>query len=153
LPERFIIRPLRPGDAHSLRRLDSLILGSDRSGTWDALVERFLDVADVDTLPDSPIGSHVAEWQGEIVGFILSEVQTGEYGLPAGAWVIAVAVHPEMRREGIGKALVDALVGQCKARGIDEIYAAVRPGDERIGDFLSSCGLQPSRVTVYGRRV
>lgn len=151
LKEYVTVRPLRPGDARGVRRLDRLILGRDRSATWDALVGRFLDAADVDVLPESPFGSHVAEWQGQIVGFILAEVQAGEYGLPRGVWIIAVGVHPEMRREGIGRGLVNALVEQSRERGIPDIYAVVRPGDDRIADFLRSCGMQPSRVTVYGR--
>ncbi len=152
LKENVTVRPLTAGDAAAVRRLDRLILGRDRSSSWDAHVERFLDIAGVSTLPESPFGSHLAEWQGEVVGFVLSELQSGEYGLPQGAWIIAVGVHPEMRRAGVGKALVEALVAQCKAQGVDEIYAVVRPGDDRIAEFLRSCGMQQSRVSVFGRR-
>ena len=150
--EAIVVRQLGQSDARAVRQLDRLILGRDRSSTWDSHVARFLDVADIEALPHPPFGSHVAEWQGEVVGFLLSEIQSGEYGLPRGAWVIAVGVHPEMRREGIGKALVEALVRQCRERGIEEVYAAVRPGDDRIGDFLKACGMQASRITVFGRR-
>lgn len=151
--EAVTIRPLRPDDARAVRALDRLILGRDRSSTWDSHVERFLKESDVDLLPDSPFGSHVAEWHGKVVGFLLSEFQAGEYGLPRGAWVIAVAVHPEMRRAGVGKALMQALVKQCKERKIQDVYAVVMPRDERISDFLRANGLQPGPVLVYGRRV
>ena len=121
--------------------------------SWDAHVERFLDSADVDTLPEAPFGSHVAEWKGEVVGFLLSEFQAGEYGLPRGAWVVAVAVHPEMRRTGVGGALVEALVAQCREHKVEDIYGVVRPGDDRVADFLRKCGLEASKVAVFGRKV
>jgi ribosomal protein S18 acetylase RimI-like enzyme len=151
--EKVTIRPLRPGDAWAVRNLDRLILGPDRSRSWDSHVERFLTDADVDVLPDAPFGCHLAVWHGKVVGFLLSEFQAGEYGLPRGAWVIAVAVHPEMRRAGVGKALMQALVMQCRERKIEDIFAVVKPGDDRIGDFLSACDMEPSPVIVYGRRV
>ncbi len=153
MKEQFTIRPLKPGDALAVRQLDRLILGRDRSATWDAHVERFLQTSEVETLPDAPFGSHIAEWRGKVVGFILSEFQSGEYGLPKGAWIIAVGVHPEMRRAGLGKAMVNAVVEQCRKHEIEEVYAVVRPGDDRIADFLRRSGLEPSRVSVFGRKV
>jgi N-acetylglutamate synthase-like GNAT family acetyltransferase len=153
LAEKIVVRPLQASDAAAVRRLDRLILGRDRSGTWDAHVERFLDTADIEALPEPPFGSHVAEWQGEIVGFVLSEFQAGEYGLPRGAWIVAVAVAPEMRRTGVGKRLVEALLEQCRKQGVEDVYAVVRPGDGRVADFLAACGMEASKVTVLGRRV
>ena len=102
------IRRMQQGDADAVRELDGQILEGDRSTTWDLLVERYLEVSDLETLILPPWGCHVGEHDGEIVAFILAERQVPVYGLPAGARIVAMAVHPNMRRMGLGKQLVDA---------------------------------------------
>lgn len=147
------VRLLRQSDGDAVRALDQLILGEDRSTTWDAHVNRFLELTELETLPHPPIGSHIAEVDGRIVGFLLAEVQAGQYGLPRGVWIVAVGVDPGMRRMRIGARLVEALLAQCRERGIPDIFATLSPEDERDASFLRSCGLQPSRVQVFGRSV
>ena len=150
---RISIRPMRPDDADEVRQLDQLILGDDRSQTWDEQVSRFIEMSDYGTLPHPSLGCFVAHRNNRVVGFLFSEYQVGEYGLPRGMRIVAVGVHPDERRQGIGQMLVDELRNQCAERGIKDLYAVLRPGDSRIANFLASCGLEQSAVTVMGQRV
>ena len=147
------IRRMQQGDADAVRELDGQILEGDRSTTWDLLVQRYLEVSDLETLILPPWGCHVGEHDGEIVAFILAERQVPVYGLPAGARIVAMAVHPNMRRMGLGKQLVDALVEDCAALGIEEVYSVLRSEDERDAAFLASCGFSESRVRLLSKDV
>ncbi|MBI4305467.1 MAG: GNAT family N-acetyltransferase [Chloroflexi bacterium] len=150
--DEVLVRSLRHEDADSVRSLDGRILGPDRSITWTGYIDRFLRLADVEALPEAPWGCFVAEIRGRVVGFLLSELRGGEYGMPRGAWIMAVAVDPKMRRKGIGRKLVDELVTQCRQRRVPELYAALLPGDNEATLFLRGCGLDPSKsLAIYSR--
>ena len=129
------IRRLSEDDADRVRELDGLILGPDRSGTWDEYVGRFLATSKVSIMSTPTWGSFVAEEDGELVGFILAEPQSAGYGLPPGIRIVAIAVHPEHRRKGIGRLLIQALKNDSKARGIRQIFSALRSEDERDLEF------------------
>jgi ribosomal protein S18 acetylase RimI-like enzyme len=150
---RIVVRPMRADDTEDVRDLDRLILGDDRSATWDAHVARFLEISDYDTLIHPPIGCFVARQAGKLLGFILSEMQAGEYGLPRGLWIVAVGVHPDARRQGVGRLLVENVVRQCAENGVTDIYAVLRPRDDRDIAFLRSCGLSEAPIKVLGRRL
>ena len=66
------IRRLSEDDADRVRELDGLILGPDRSGTWDEYVGRFLATSKVSIMSTPTWGSFVAEEDRELVGFILA---------------------------------------------------------------------------------
>ena len=152
MPE-VTIRRLSESDADEVRKLDGLILGPDRSGTWDEYVGRFLASSKVSVMSMPTWGSFVAEEDGRLVGFILAERQSAGYGLPPGVRIVAIAVHPEHRRKGIGRLLVQALKNDSKARGIRQIFSALRVEDERDFDFLTSCGFDGANVRVLTARL
>ena len=152
MPE-VTIRRLTDSDADDVRKLDGLILGPDRSGTWDEYVGRFLATSKVSVMSMPTWGSFVAEEDGELVGFILAERQSAGYGLPPGVRIVAIAVHPEHRRKGIGRLLVQALKNDSKARGVRQIFSALRAEDERDLNFLVSCGFDGANVRVLTARL
>ncbi len=152
MPE-VTIRRLTDSDADDVRKLDGLILGPDRSGTWDEYVGRFLASSKVSVMSMPTWGSFVAEEDGELVGFILAERQSAGYGLPPGVRIVAIAVHPEHRRKGIGRLLVQALKNDSKARGVRQIFSALRAEDERDFNFLMSCGFDGANVRVLTARL
>ena len=147
------IRRLTDSDADDVRKLDGLILGPDRSGTWDEYVGRFLATSKVSVMSMPTWGSFVAEEDGELVGFILAERQSAGYGLPPGVRIVAIAVHPEHRRKGIGRLLVQALKNDSKARGVRQIFSALRAEDERDFNFLMSCGFDGANVRILTARL
>lgn len=150
--DEVLVRPLRHEDADAVRSLDGRILGPNRSITWTGYVDRFLRLSDVEALPEAPWGCFVAEIRGRVVGFLLSELRGGEYGLPRGAWIMAVAVDPKLRRKGVGRKLVDELVTQCRQRRVPDIYAALLPGDNEATQFLRGCSLDTSKsLAIYSR--
>ena len=70
---KISIRPMRLGDADDVRRLDCLILGDDRSVTWDQRVTRFIEVSDYGALSHPSLGCFVAHRNNVLAGFLLAE--------------------------------------------------------------------------------
>jgi GNAT superfamily N-acetyltransferase len=97
--------------------------------------------------------SWLAESQGDrrFLGLLLGIRSTDR---PAEAVIHLVAVDPEFRRRGIGRALVERFAGDLAARGATRLVAACRP-DERIQlAFFGALGLAPQAgprsVRLYG---
>ena len=152
----IVIRELQQGDAESVMALDQEIRGADRSTTWDQYVGRVLEIIALDSLEYAPWGCFVAvdlNSSGEIVGFLMSERQTASYGLPPGARVVAMAVHPDYRRQGIGSRLMDALTAKAKAEGVTNMFAVLLEEDERDAIFLEGNGFSSAHLKVFTKEI
>jgi ribosomal protein S18 acetylase RimI-like enzyme len=150
MQSQIVVRRLKyeDGDAEAVRALDALVLGKDRSAAWAEYVDRFLSVSRLRSMTLPSWGSLIAESGTQPVGFLLAERQTLGYGLPTGVRIVAVAVHPEFRRQGVGQMLVDELKNECRRNGIPQIYSVLQSEDERDARFLASCGFQDAPVRV-----
>ncbi len=149
----MLIRPLSQSDSEAVRELDHKILGPDRSATWDTYLDRFLAIVEMDALPFPPWGCFVAEENGSLIGFLFAERQSTVYGLPPGARIVAIAVHPDNRHDDVGTGLVNSLIAQCENEGIEQIFAALLAADRRDARFLRSLGFDGAAVRVFVRQV
>ena len=150
------IRELQQGDADSVLSLDQEIRGPDRSLTWDQYVGRVLEIMALDSLEYAPWGCFVAvdaERDGEIVAFLMSERQSSTYGLPPGVRIVAMAVHPDYRRMGIGSRLIDALTEKAKTDNIESIFSVLLDEDERDAAFLARNGFSGAHFKVYTKEI
>ena len=78
-----------------------------------------------------PDGCFVAEWEGKPAG----TATTTTYGTDL-AWIGMVLVHPDMRRRGIGKALLRHCIAYLKGRGIRCIKLDATPAGKLVYDQL-----------------
>jgi GNAT superfamily N-acetyltransferase len=59
-------------------------------------------------------------------------------------------VRPEMRRRGVGRALLETVAGRCRIRGVS--YVEVQVEDEEAAAFYSALGYEPEPgVRVFSR--
>lgn len=65
----------------------------------------------------------VAEEDGKVAGYV------GSQSVPPEADVMNLAVAPEWRKKGIGRALMTALIAQLHSRGITALFLEVRVGN------------------------
>jgi GNAT superfamily N-acetyltransferase len=150
------IRELQQGDAENVMALDQEIRGPDRSSTWDQYVGRVLDIIALDSLEYAPWGCFVAvdrDRGGEIIAFLMSERQTASYGLPPGVRIVAMAVHPDYRRQGIGSRLVDMLTEKAKAEGVCNMFSVLLDEDERDASFLERNGFSGAHFKVFRKEI
>src|SRR5207247_11343964 len=95
-----------------------------------------------------------AEADGRVVGFMLGEVRGGEFGLeePTG-WVEFFGVDPGAREKGIGRRLIEALLGHFRAKGAHVARTMVAAQDKEIAGFISAMRFSPAPLSALEKRL
>ena len=66
-------------------------------------------------------------------------------------WVYYLAVAPDARRAGLGRALMAAAETWLRERGVPKIQLMVRTGNEQAHAFYRARGCDDQPVAVFGR--
>ena len=83
----------------------------------------------------------VAEEDGRVIGYV------GSQSVPPEADVMNLAVAPDCRKKGIGRALMTALIAQLRSRGVTALFLEVR-----VGNLPARCLYQSLGFVEVGRR-
>ncbi|HMB67872.1 MAG TPA: GNAT family N-acetyltransferase [bacterium] len=134
------VRPMDEIDIGAITRIDEKVTGRYRPDEWEQRAIYYLRRD-----PEAP---QVAEIDGQVVGFALGEVRSGEFGLeePTG-WVEVMAVDPDVRGRSIGKMLAEALFAHFRERGAKRARTLV--DTETMGDlaaFFESVGFEAASL-------
>jgi GNAT superfamily N-acetyltransferase len=113
------LRVLRPEDLPFADSLRAIARWNQTLGDW----RRFLEM--------EPEGCVLAEWNGTAVG----TATTLRYGTDL-AWIGMVLVHPEHRRRGIGRALLNHCIAWLQERGVRCIKLDATPAGKQVYDGL-----------------
>src|SRR5262245_5953613 len=138
------IRPLDELDIDALIRIDEKISGLYRPEVWEARVGYYLR--------RDPESSVVAEADGRVVGFMLGDVRSGEFGLeePAG-WIEVLGVDPDHRGRAVGRRMAETMLEHFRQQGARSVRTLV---DERMGEvarFFDALGFEPSTLRPFVR--
>ena len=82
----------------------------------------------------------IAEWNGEVAGFAVWFVNFSTFTGRAGIYLEDLFVRPAQRGNGIGKALLAHLAGQCVANGWSRLQWAVLDWNTPSIEFYKSLG-------------
>jgi ribosomal protein S18 acetylase RimI-like enzyme len=94
-----------------------------------------------------PEGFLVAEINGKVVGAVM-----GGYDGHRG-WINYLGVDPSRRREGVGRALVEAAVGLLRSRGCPKVNLQVRRTNREVVAFYEALGFVEDDVLSMGLRL
>jgi len=132
------VRPLRGDDEPAVAALwDRVFPDARRWNRGRAILERKRAVGD---------GLWwVAEQEGHIVGAVLAGWD-GQRG-----WVYHLAVDPERRRRGVGRALVTAVEATLAARGCPKVNLQVLAPDREAVRFYEAIGWQVEERVSMGK--
>jgi GNAT superfamily N-acetyltransferase len=110
------VRPADASEIEAVIRLYDWLFAPPGSvpPSWD---ERHAAVALREAIESRDSQVLVAEQEGELVGFITAYFDMHSVRFGHRVWVEDLAVDPERRSEGIGKALLDAAKGWARERG------------------------------------
>ena len=122
------IRTLQDFDLGGIVALDEKISGEYRPEVWETRLSYYMR--------RDPEGSFVAELDGQVVGFMLGEVRSGEFGLeePTG-WIEVLGVDPDVRGQAIGRRLADSILEYFCEEGAESVRTLV---DEATMDGIAS---------------
>ena len=93
------------------------------------------------------IASNVVEYSGEVVGFLMAEVVSGEFGLPENqATIDTIGILPEYRGKGLASELFDHTLNQLQKLGINKIQTLVDWKDQGLIRFFANKGFAPGKM-------
>ena len=113
------LRVMTAADLPAVDALRALANWNQTLADW----ERFLTM--------EPAGCFVAEWQGALVGTATTTVYGREL-----AWIGMVLVHPDFRRRGIGRMLLDHCTAHLNGLGVRCLKLDATPLGKKIYDSL-----------------
>ena len=95
------------------------------------------------TLPDTVL--LVASLGDDVVGFALARAVFEE------AELLLIATHPDFRRLGIARKLIDAVISWAKSKGSKMVFLEVREGNPALALYLDVGFIQVGKREGYYR--
>jgi len=140
-PEKLIIRVMREDDLEPIVEIDAQVLGQRRPEYYRRKCALALD--DTQQL----VTSLVAEYDGQVVGFIMGNVYLGEFGIPeTTASLDTIGVHPDYQKQGIATQLMEEFITHARAAGVDTVYTLVSWNDWALLRFFEAVGFAPAKT-------
>jgi predicted N-acetyltransferase YhbS len=113
------IRKLRKEDAHDVWRIFTTITKSTIEIDYTRAIKA--------QAREDESASFVAEYGGNVVGFMICNIIACGFGLlEKSAWIVMLGVDPEYMGQGIGKRLAKEIFEVCREKGIKKVYSSVR---------------------------
>jgi GNAT superfamily N-acetyltransferase len=133
-----VIRPARPADVPVIYQLIRDLAGYEKALPEVTGTEQDLRQA---LLADSPaVFAHVAEHVGEVVGFALWFLNFSTWAGQHGIYLEDLYVRPDMRRFGLGRALLAELARICVERGYARLEWWVLDWNQPARAFYAALG-------------
>ncbi len=129
------IRDARIGDIRTVTRLDEIHTGLAKPEYWQEIFTAYVT--------EDHFGRYflIAEDRGGMVGFIVGEIRTWEFGSPPCGWVFAVNVSPDSREGGIGSAMLAAICERFRDCGVGTVRTMISRNDPLNLAFFRSQGM------------
>ncbi|HEX4695998.1 ribosomal protein S18-alanine N-acetyltransferase [Sphingomonas sp.] len=119
---------LREGDIRDLDRVDRVMAQAFDPRWGEAWTRNQM----IGILAVPGVWLTIAELGGRTAGFALTR------GVLDEAELLLLAVVPEMRRGGVGAALLRSVIADCASRGIASLHLEVRDGNDAIKLYRNS---------------
>ncbi len=136
------IRQLEDTDIGGITALDEKIGGEYRPEVWERRITYYLR--------RDPEALVVAEAEGKVVGFMLGEVRSGDFGLeePTG-WIEVMGVDPDLRGKAIGRRLAERMLDHFQSQGASSVRTLVDETMTEITGFFGSLGFEPAPLRSF----
>jgi ribosomal protein S18 acetylase RimI-like enzyme len=138
------IRPLDELDISAIVGIDEKIGGKYRPEVWERRVSYHLR--------RDPESCVVAETGGKVVGFMLGEIRSGEFGLdePTG-WIEVLGVDPDARGKSVGRRMAEAMLDYFRTQGAHSVRTLVDEERDELSGFFTSLGFEPASLKPFVR--
>ncbi len=140
------IRPANELDLDAITELDEKLGGQYRPDAWERRLTYYLRRD-----PEAPL---VAELEGKVVGFMLGEVRSGEFGQDEmTGWIEVVGVDPEARGMAVGRQLGERMLDYFRRVGAVAVRTLVDEERTDLSRFFASLGFEEATLRPYVKRL
>jgi ribosomal protein S18 acetylase RimI-like enzyme len=144
--EQLRIRSLSELDIAGIVAIDERLSGVYRPDVWERRIMYYLR--------RDPDASKVAEMGNKVVGFMLSDLRGGEFGLEeTSGWIERFGVDPDFQGRSIGRRLFEAVVEHLKTQGATTVRTLVEKSGSELATFLRAVGFKDAPLTALEMRI
>lgn len=129
------IRAAATSDLDAVVALDEADTGLAKPEYWRDIFARYVESARANRF------FFIAETEAQVIGFIVGEVRTWEFGSPPCGWVFAINVLARHREHGVGTLLLDEICRRFRAAGVGTVRTMISRRDTLNLAFFRSQGL------------
>jgi len=134
--EDALIRKLKAKDAEDISKIFAGITQTPVKDDFIKIIEE-----QVNRKEDA---SFVAELDGKVVGYMISLVISGSFGIKKSTWISNMGVTPKFMGQGIGESLANKIFEFSREKGIKDIYTSVRWDSPDLLSFFKTLGFDRS---------
>lgn len=139
------VRHMTGDDLPQVERIYNSHSGEPLPPQWSEIV--------LNSLKNGPAGAALA-WVAtneadEIIGYIIGEVRSWEFGSKPAGWVTGLGVEPKYQGKGTAEALLRSLLASFIARDMTTIRTMVVRDDLRVLRFFRSSGFTIGPYTEF----
>ena len=134
--EKVLVRKLKIEDAEDITRIHAAITQSPVQIDYKRVIKERVGKADE--------ASYVAEVKGKVVGYMISYIFYGGFGIEDSAWIAMFGIDPKFMGQGIGKELAKEIFSFYEEKGVRNIYTSVRWDSTDILSFFKTLGFDRS---------
>ena len=140
------VRSLTELDLDGIVRIAEKTRGRYEPDLWEDRVTYYLRRA--------PEGSVVAESDGEVVGFMLGDVRTGEFGIEEkSGWIEVLGVDPDAAGRGVGRALAEEMLARFRKAGVVTVRTMVDASMPEVEAFFGALGFAADSLRPYSKKL
>jgi len=132
----ILIRKLRAEDAVDISKIYAAI-------TQTPVKDDFIHII-AEQVNRKEDASFVAELDGRVVGYMISIVISGGFGINKNTWIANMGVNPKFMGHGIGESLAKKIFEFSMEKGIKDIYTSVRWDSPDLLSFFKTLGFDRS---------
>lgn len=152
--EELIVRPITDRDIDQIIEIDIRVTGEPKPDYWYRKLSLYLKgggeywVFKVDRNL-----AKVAEFKGEVVGFMLGDVRSWEFGQHMCGWITDVGVDPNYQRMGVGRRLLAEFLDYFREKELKQVRTLVEWADGNIINFFNIMGFERGPFIQLEKRI
>ena len=134
--DKIRIRDLETQDADHIINICSSIVRQPMDVDFHALIKKHVQNENDICL--------VGEFQGKVIGFMISYLLNFGFGIETSAWIATFGVDPDYMGQGIGDQMAHEIFKRYQAMGIKRVFTSVRWDSTDLLSFFKRLGFDRS---------
>ncbi len=132
---------MRQDDIEAVVAIDAKVFGTERKEYYERKMTMMLDKR------GSIATSLVADYQNIVIGFVMGNIFTGEFGIPQKtASLDTIGIDPDFSSQGLGTQLLEEFENHMRKAGVENIQTLVDRGNIPLSKFFNKTGFAPSKT-------